>query len=76
MQTKHLCVFIHIWTKGEVGTVTPVKALQLNIHWLLLFGSFVFLCLVFLILSSLFIATLWSPAGKELASVLLLVLLI
>ena len=21
MQTKHLCVLIHIWTKGEVGTV-------------------------------------------------------
>ena len=20
MQTKHLCVLMHIWTKGEVGT--------------------------------------------------------
>ena len=24
MQTKHLCVLIHICTKGEVGAVTPV----------------------------------------------------
>ena len=35
-----------------------------------------FLCLVFLILSSLFIAALWSPAGKGMASWHLLVLLI
>ena len=26
--TKYLCVFIHIWIKGEVGAVKPVKALQ------------------------------------------------
>ena len=30
MQTKHLCVLIHIWTKGEVGVLwnglsPPVK---------------------------------------------------
>ena len=31
MQTKHLCVLIHICPKGEVGAVEPVKALQLNI---------------------------------------------
>ena len=24
MQTKHLCVLIHILTKGEVGAVKPV----------------------------------------------------
>ena len=24
MQTKHLCVLIHIETKGEVGTMKPV----------------------------------------------------
>ena len=23
-QTKHLCVLIHIWVKGEVGAVKPV----------------------------------------------------
>ena len=39
-------------------------------------GSFVFLCLVFLMLSRRFIATLWSPAGKRLTSWLLLVMFI
>ena len=34
-----------------------------------------FLCLVFLMLSRLFIAALWSPAGKVLTSWLLLVML-
>ena len=28
MQTKYLCVLIHIYIKGEVGAVKPVKALQ------------------------------------------------
>ena len=27
MQTKHLCVLIHIRIKGEVGTVKLVKAI-------------------------------------------------
>ena len=35
-----------------------------------------FLCLVFLMLLRLFIAALWSPAGKGLTSWLLLVMLI
>ena len=35
-----------------------------------------FLCLVFLMFSRLFIAALWSPAGKELTSWLLLVMFI
>ena len=35
-----------------------------------------FLCLVFLMLSRLFIAALWSPAGKGLTSRLLLVIII
>ena len=35
-----------------------------------------FLCLVFLMLSRLFIAALWSPAGKGLTSWLLLVMFI
>ena len=35
-----------------------------------------FLCLVFLMLSRLFIAVLWSPAGKGLTSCLLLVMFI
>ena len=25
MRTKFLCVLIHIWIKGEVGAVKPVK---------------------------------------------------
>ena len=28
MQTKHLCVLIHIWVEGGVDTVGPVEALQ------------------------------------------------
>ena len=39
-------------------------------------GSFVFLCLVFLMLLYLFLAALWSPAGKGLTSWLLLVMFI
>ena len=35
-----------------------------------------FLCLVFLMFSRLFIAALWSPAGKGLVALLLLVLCI
>ena len=39
-------------------------------------GSFVFLCHVFLMFSRLFIGALWLPAGKGLASWLLLVMFI
>ena len=39
-------------------------------------GSFVVLCLVFLMLSRLFIAALWSPDGKGLTSWLLMVFLL
>ena len=39
-------------------------------------GSFVFLCLVFLMLSRLFIAAFWSPTGKGLTFWLLLALFI
>ena len=35
-----------------------------------------FLCLVFLMISCLFVAALWSPAGKVLTSWLLLVMFI
>ena len=28
MQTKHLCVFIHIWTKDEVDAAKLAEALQ------------------------------------------------
>ena len=74
MRTKHLSVLIHIRTKGEVGIIKHVKALQ----WFLLFCwrfpggvSFVdpicYLCFmfVFALLSCLFLAALLSPAGKR-----------
>ena len=78
MQTKYLCVLIHIWIKGEVVAVKPDKALQWNI--LLTFprrysfcGSFMFFfCLVFAMFAPVKCA-LWSPAGKGLTSWLSLV---
>ena len=52
MQTKYLYVLIHIWTKGEVGTVKPVLALQKIFYWPFQGGTsfvdilyFSFLCL-------------------------------
>ena len=41
---------------------------------ILLCGYLFYLCLVFLMLSRLFVAALWSPAGKGLASWLLFVM--
>ena len=76
MQTKHLCVLIHIWTKGEVGAA--LKRLKpsskiFHLHskvvlllWIL-YGVFSVLCLLCLC-TRLFICALWSPAGKGLAS--------
>ena len=65
-----------------VGAVKPVEVLQLNIFTdrskaiLILWIICVFLCFVFLMLSRLFIAALWSPAGKGLTSWLLLLMFI
>ena len=53
MQTKYLCVLIHIWIKGEVGAVKPVQALQWGVlltvpRRCFFCGSFMILfCLVF-----------------------------
>ena len=51
MQTKYLCVLIHIWTKGEVGTpLNWFKPSSKIFYWLFQGGtSFVhlFFCLVF-----------------------------
>ena len=33
MQTKYLCVLIHIWTKGEVGAVKPIKPPVKYFYW-------------------------------------------
>ena len=79
MQTKHLCILIHIWTKSEVGAVKPIKP---SIYWLfqVFQGSISFvdhLCylyLVFVMLSRLFIAALWLPAGRRLISWILFVM--
>ena len=68
MQTKPLCVLIHIWTKGEVetGLSPPVKCFYWPFQ-----GSTSFVdhschfCLVFVMLVRLFIDALWSPAGKS-----------
>ena len=78
MQTKYLCVLIHIWIKGEAdswrhltGLSPPVKYFTgLSKAVLLLWIFYVFcsvLCLLWLC-ARLFICALWSPAGKGLTS--------
>ena len=74
MQTKHLCVLIHIQTKGEVGE--PGNRLKPSSNYILLTVprryffcvSFYYLCLVSVMLSRLFSAALWSPDWKGLTS--------
>ena len=76
MQTKYLCVLIHIWINGEVGApLNRFKPSSKIFYWpfqggtsfvdLLCFCSV--LCLLCLCVS-LFICALWSPAGKGLTS--------
>ena len=73
MQTKYLCILIHIWIGGRVGAVKPGLALQwdilLNVPGHCFFcGYFMFfsvLCLLCLCVC-LFVCALWSPAGKGL----------
>ena len=52
MQTKYLCVLIHIWIMGEVGAVKPFKPSSKIFYWSFQGGtSFVdllcFICLLF-----------------------------
>ena len=75
MQTKHLCVLIHIWTKSEVGALrNRFYPSSKMFYWLFQGGaSFVdhlcYFCLAFVMLSSAsIIDALRSPAGKGLAS--------
>ena len=70
MRAKYLGVLIHIRNKGEVGTIKHVFS-----YWPFQGGasyadSFCYLCFVFffILLSCLFLAALWSPAGKGMAS--------
>ena len=74
MRTKHLCVLIHIGTKGEDGTVNMFKPSS-DFYWTFEGGasfvdSFCYLCfmIVFVMLFCLFLAAFWSPAGKGLYS--------
>ena len=76
MQTKYLCVLIHIWIKGEVGApFNRFKPSSKIFYWPFQGGtSFVELlcfCSVWCLLclcARMFICALWSPAGKGLTS--------
>ena len=70
-------VLIHIRTKVKVGTVKHVSALW-YFYLSLFVAPFCHLCFVFVfvILSFLFLAALWSPAGKGLTFWLLCVVCI
>ena len=72
MQTKYLCVLIHIWIKGEVDLSPPVKyftdrSKSLLLWWIFFMFFFSILCLLCLC-APLFKCALWSPAGRGLAS--------
>ena len=73
MQTKHLYVLFHIYTKGEVGAheaslSPPIIFLLLTVFYgsLMLFVISVLFLLCFR--ARLFIDALWSSAGKGLIS--------
>ena len=69
MQTKHLFVLIYNRNKGEVGTIKLLK-LSSKMFYQPFQGSscfvdhFCYLCYMYVMLSCLFIAALWSLAGK------------
>ena len=79
MQTKHLCVLIHSWTKDEVGApwnwIKPSsKIVFLTVPRRCFFcGSFMLFLSCFCY-ARLLIDALWSPAGKGLTSWLLFVM--
>ena len=75
MQNKHLCVLIHILTKGEVGA--PLNRFEPSSKiFLLTVPRWCFFCESFMLFLScfvmlyvrLFVAALWSPAGNGLTS--------
>ena len=71
MQTKHICVLIHIRMKGEgcyreTSLNIPVIFLLTIPMWYFFYGSFY--VFFFAILSCLCHAALWSPASKGLTS--------
>ena len=71
----HVKLLIHILTKVEVGVVKPSsKIFLLTVPRRTSFVEYLcYLCLVFFMRSRLFIAVMWSPAGKGLTSWLLFV---
>ena len=71
MQTKYLCVLIHIWIKGEVGAVKLGKIFYWPFQGGTSFVDLLCFCSVLCLLclcARLFICALWSPAGKGLTS--------
>ena len=70
MQTKHLCVLIHRFKSSSKIYLLAVS------RWYCFLDHLCYFCLKFVILSRLFIAALWSPAGKGLTSWLLFVMFI
>ena len=71
MQTKHICVLLHIRTKGEVGS--PLNRFKTSSKYFtdrskaVLLLCFCVLCLLCLC-ARLFICALWSPARKGLTA--------
>ena len=76
MQTKHLCVFIHMRSKGKVGIVKHFKALQpfclpyqdgtsFQLLWIL-FDSYFSYCLCDVVLSVLcsLLVTCWKRGDR------------
>ena len=74
MQTKHLCVLVHIWTKSEVGALWNRLKPSIKIFYWPFQGSASFVdhlcyfCLVFVSLSSAsiywcLVVTCWERAG-------------
>ena len=74
MQTKHLCVLIHIRNKGEVGAPfhrfkpSSIFFTDRSKAVLLLWIIYVISVLFCYALARLFVNALWSPAGKGLTS--------
>ena len=60
MQAKHLCLLIHILTKGEDGNIFTDRAKAV----LLLIIHFISILCLLCFDAGFFIDALWSPAGK------------
>ena len=75
MQTKYLCVLIHIWIRVRLAPLNRFKPSSKIFYWPFQGGTFIVdllcfcsvLCLLCLC-ARLFVCALWSPAGKGLTS--------